>query len=99
MTVIAKKTFVNTIIITLIVSQLVFSFSFLAVPKKAEAVTLFGVTFNVTMGDIPRYVERIVQGAMMRVAQNYANQYLQRFVSKLQDKFRIRDFLYEKPWI
>ncbi len=84
------------VIALLIAGQLAFSFSFLLVPKRAEA-SLWGIDFSIVLGDIPEKLLKIAEGAMMRIAQDYANKYLTRFVQKLTDKFKIRDFLnYDK---
>ncbi len=84
------------IIIFLIVAQLSFSLSFLLVPKPAEA---FFVDFSFIIKDWPRKLENIFAGAAMRIAQEYANKYLIRFVDKLEDKFKIRDFLYYDKYL
>jgi hypothetical protein len=65
---------------------------FLVPPKKAEA--CFVVTCNIEIGNIYDIAKEVGLSAVRRVAIEYANKFLTRFVYKLQDKYKIRNFLY-----
>jgi hypothetical protein len=85
-------------VIVLIVGQLSFSFSFMLYPKKAEA--LFGVgdfNFSTQVGNFYDILKDIGIGVAQRLAISYANKYLTKFVDKLINKYRIKDYLaYDK---
>jgi len=88
----------TALIVILIASQLIFSFSFLLVPKKAEAFWGFG-DLNIKIGDIVASIKQVVEGILIKVATQYANKYLTKFVQKLQDKYRIKDFLFYDQYL
>jgi|GEM_PF-3376856 hypothetical protein len=86
------------LIILLIVSQFAFVATYLLTPKPAEA--FWGAAdqaFSYVMVNIPQVVEKVAMGILERIAVNYANKYLTRFVQQVSDKYRIGDFLnYDK---
>lgn len=79
----------SAVLIFFVFSQLLMVSSILLIPKPAEA--LIG---GITLGDIPRYIEKygvkILQGVALRIAEKFIN----RFVAKLIDKYKVRNFLY-----
>jgi hypothetical protein len=82
----------------LIAGQIAFSFSFMLVPKRAEAFLGIGdITFNTEIGNVYDILKDVGLGAAQRIAIQYANKYLSQFVDKLIDKYRIKDYLaYDK---
>jgi hypothetical protein len=93
-----KQKLVKSISILLVVCQLSFGVGFLVKPKPAEAFWGIGdFTFNTTVADWYDVFKDIGLGVAERLAVNYTNKYLQRFVNKMLDKYRIKNFLnYEK---
>lgn len=90
----------RNLIIILIACQLALAFNFVLLPpKKAQACQVFGSGADCTIADIPRMVEKFVIGLLVRIGQNYANKYLTQFVQKLQDKYRIKDFLFYEQYL
>ncbi len=94
-----KSKLSTPIIALLIVSQLTFAFTFLLIPKKAEACTVLGSGAQCTVLDIPRIVENFVAGVLVKIGTQYANKYLTKFVQQLQDKYRIKDFLFYDQYL
>ncbi|MBI2356215.1 MAG: hypothetical protein HYV13_03370 [Candidatus Doudnabacteria bacterium] len=94
----AQNKVVVALAVVLLAGQLAFSFSFLLVPKRAEAFLGFG-DLNIKIGDIPGYIEKVVQGVLVSLGTQYANKYLTKFVQKLQDKYRIKDFLFYDQYL
>ena len=89
----AKGTIAMILLVIFVASQVLIVSSILLIPKPAQA--LFGVgdiTFNTTIVDIPKYVEKIVLGILREVALRIADKFIRRFTDKLVDKYKIRNF-------
>ena len=89
----------RSIVVVLIAAQVALAANFIMFPPKtAEAVWGIGdFTFNTEVANWYDIFKDIGRGAAERIAINYANKYLTRFVDKLLDKYRIKDYLnYEK---
>lgn len=72
----------------------------LLTPKPAEAI--FGIadfTFNVQIGNTYDVLKDIGLGALRATALAASNKFLTRFVNKLQDKYKIRNFLYYDQYL
>src|SRR5262249_48564795 len=65
--------------------------SVLLLPKPADA---FFFSFTTTIGDIPRTIWQIVQAALERVALDFANRFITKFVNQVKEKYKIRNYLY-----
>ncbi|OGE87994.1 MAG: hypothetical protein A3J07_02095 [Candidatus Doudnabacteria bacterium RIFCSPLOWO2_02_FULL_49_13] len=93
MKMIFRKIAIGLVLISLVGGQF-----FVIKPKPAEA--LFGVgdfTFNTEVANWYDVFKDIGLAAAQRIAISYANKYLTRFVDKLIDKYRIKDYLaYDK---
>ncbi len=92
------KTLSRKIVIAILLVSVVFGQMFLIKPKPAEAFLGIGdFNFNTQIGNIYDIFKDIALAAAQRIAINYANKYLTRFVDKLIDKYRIKDYLaYDK---
>jgi hypothetical protein len=89
-----KKQFAVIAIFCLVFTQLLVVAS-LYKPKKAEA--FWGIadqSFDIQIGNIYDIAKDIGLAAAYRIALNYSNQYLTRFVDQLLDKYKIRNYLY-----
>ena len=95
---ILENRFSKGIIILLLAGQIAFSFAFLLVPKPAQAFLGIGdITFNTEIGNVYDIMKDIGLAAAQRIAIQFANKYIQQFVDKLIDKYRIKDYLaYDK---
>lgn len=95
-----KNKILKFLVIALIAGQLGFSFSFLLVPKRAEAFLGIGdvtFTWSTEVANWYDVVKDIGLGIAERLAISYANKYLKQFVDKLINKYRIKDYLaYQK---
>jgi hypothetical protein len=78
----------------ILLGQLALVGQFLLVPKPAQA---FGP--SITVADIPRIIFDVATAAAIRIAENYANKYLQRFIQQMTDKFKIKNFLYYDQYL
>src|SRR3989344_2877994 len=90
MKMIFRKIAIGLVLISLVGGQF-----FVIKPKPAEA--LFGVgdfTFNTEVANWYDVFKDIGLGAAERIAISYANKYLQRFVSQVVDKYRIKSYMY-----
>lgn len=95
-----KKIATRVLVILFIVSQFAGVGYYLLTPKPAQAFWGIGdFDFSTTIIDIPKNIEKIVTGLLQRVAVNYANKYLTRLVNKIQDKYRIKDFLFYDQYL
>ncbi len=93
-----KSNCARILVIFLIASQFAIPAIVLTTPKPAQAV--WGVLdTNIKVADIPKYIEKVVIGLLTRVGQQYANKYLTKFVNKIQDKYRIKDFLFYDKYL
>jgi hypothetical protein len=82
-------------VIILIIAQLLLSVGFLLMPNPKPAKAFWGVgDLTIMVGDIPENIWRILDAALARIAINYANKYLTRFIEKVIDKYKIRSYLY-----
>ncbi len=87
-----KKTTVIFLLVCMISVQM---FTFTLVPKPAKAFWGIGdFTFNTKIADFYDIAKDIGMAAAERIALSYINRYLQRFVDKLLDKYKIRNYLY-----
>ena len=89
----------RSLVTILVAGQLALAANFVMFPpKKAEA--FWGVgdfSFDTVVADWYDVFKDIGLAAAERIAINYANKYLTKFVDKLLDKYRIKDYLnYEK---
>ena len=79
----------------IIVAQLATVFTVLLMPKPAEAFLGIGdLTFDIQIGNTYDILKDVGLGALRQVAINFANKFLTKFVSKLQDKYKIQNYLY-----
>lgn len=76
-----------------IISQIFLVGSYALIPKQAKAFLGFG-DLVIKVGDVYDILKDIALAALRQVAINYANKFLTKFVDKLQDKYKIRNYLY-----
>ncbi|MDP4000760.1 MAG: hypothetical protein Q8P83_00770 [bacterium] len=85
---------VSTFVLIMFISaQFLFISSIFLIPKPAQAFLGIG-DVTITLGDIPRYIEQIVTGILRQLALKISDKFINRFVEKLVDKYKIRNFLY-----
>lgn len=70
-------------------SQLLTFTAVLMIPKKAEA---WGP--SITVADIPRILEKVALGVLRSIATKISQKFLNRFVAKLTEKYKIKNYLY-----
>ena len=69
--------------------------STLLIPKKADAIFGVGdITFNIETGSPYQILKDVGLGALRTAALKASNMFLDKFVNKLQDKYKIRNYLY-----
>ncbi|OGE84026.1 MAG: hypothetical protein A3B10_04155 [Candidatus Doudnabacteria bacterium RIFCSPLOWO2_01_FULL_44_21] len=65
----------------------------LLAPKPAQAV--FGaLDTNYILGDLPAWLQKLITGVLRELALRISEKYIARFVDKLQEKYKIKNFLY-----
>jgi hypothetical protein len=90
-----QKIFASTIIGTMIVVQVLSISSALLIPKPAEASFLPGIPdLEVIVGNLYDMAKDAGVAALKQVAIRYANTFLTRFINQLQEKYKIRNYLY-----
>ncbi len=65
----------------------------LLAPKPAQGFLGIG-DISVTVGDIPRAIERIILGILREVAFKITDKFIARFVNKMTEKYKIKNILY-----
>jgi hypothetical protein len=89
------KNLSTMMVVVLLLSQILFCFYALMLPKPAQAIFGVGdITFNTKIGDIYQIIKDIGIAIMINLALKIANKFLTRFVNKLQEKYKIRNYLY-----
>ncbi|MBI4049336.1 MAG: hypothetical protein HY395_00765 [Candidatus Doudnabacteria bacterium] len=96
-----RKSISSFLLIVFTVSQIGVLGSVLLLPKPAHACQFLGTGPDCTfqLVDVYDAVKNVVTGIIVRIAQNYANKYLTKFTQKLQDKYRIKDFLFYDQYL
>lgn len=89
---IMKKSIAILFIAAMVVGQM-FYIPGLYQPKKAQALGI-SVDFSTIVANPYDIAKDIGLAAAERIALNYTNKYLTRFVNKLLDKYKIRNYLY-----
>ncbi len=83
-----------------IISQFAIVSIGLFLPKPAEAGLIPGLPdLVIKIGDLYQIGKDLALGALRAVALNISNKYLTRLTNKLQDKYRIRNFLYYDKYL
>lgn len=88
-----QKIISGILVAVLLASQVFFISSVLLIPKPAKAFLGFG-DFNVIVGDIYDHLKQVFLAAAKRIAMGYISKFLNQFINKVQDKYKIRNFLY-----
>jgi hypothetical protein len=83
----------SIILAVFLAGQILMISSFVLIPKPVKAVAGIGDT-SITVVDIPAWYERLIVGIMRQIALNIANKFIARFVNKMVDKYKIKNFLY-----
>jgi hypothetical protein len=95
MMIINRKKINTFFVISLIIGQVCMISSFLLVPKQADAVLGIGdFSFDTEIGNWYDIFKEMGLAAAERIAISYANKYLTRFVDKVVDKYRIKNYQY-----
>lgn len=83
------KTISTALVVVLFLSQILFCFYVLTIPKPAKA----GIPVTV-LGNVWQAIKDIGIAILINLALKIANKFLTRFVNKLQEKYKIRNYLY-----
>ncbi|HEX5430298.1 MAG TPA: hypothetical protein VFX17_04480 [Patescibacteria group bacterium] len=76
-----------------VIAALLSAYVVAPVPKAQAVLGVGDYDFNTEVGNIYDIAKDIGLAAAERIATNYANQYLQRFVNQLLDKYKIQNYL------
>ncbi|HEV8601458.1 MAG TPA: hypothetical protein VGQ87_02560 [Patescibacteria group bacterium] len=90
-----KKTITVILLLSVMMGQSFLMLEYVAKPTPVQA--FWGVgdfNFSTQIANLYDIAKEVGKGILVRIATKYADKYLTKFIQKLQDKYKIRNFLY-----